>query len=186
MSEVILKGGTSLIDVHDLLTRVDVGPGQVVADLGCGGGGHFVAPTAVMVGSSGLVYAVDIQKKVLNSLESSLKLQNIGNVRMVWSNLEDVGAADIPDSSCDIAFIANVLFQNDQHESIMREAARIVRPGGNLVVVDWKHYKAPFGPPDERRVSAERVEEIGSSIGLQKIQQFDVGIYHYAVVFRKS
>lgn len=185
MSEVILKGGTALIDVSDLLKKVDVGPGQVVADLGCGGGGHFVAPTAVTVGSSGLVYAVDIQKKVLNSLEASLKLQNIGNVKLVWSNLEDVGAADIPDNSCDIAFIANVLFQNDQHEAIMREAARIVLPGGKLVVVDWKHYKTPFGPPDERRITSNRVKEIGSTIGLQSIQEFDVGAYHYAVVFMK-
>lgn len=180
-----MKGGTTLIDVPDLLKKVDVAPGQVAADLGCGGGGHFVAPLAVTVGSSGLVYAVDIQKKVLNSLEASIKLQNLGNIRLIWSNLEEVGAADIPNDSCDIAFIANVLFQNDRHEAIMQEAARIVRPGGRIVVVDWKHYKAPFGPPDERRVSPDRVREIGSSIGLQPILEFDVGAYHYAVVFRK-
>ena len=185
MSEVILKGGTALIDVTDLLKKIGVGPGQIVADLGCGGGGHFVAPTAIAVGLSGHVYAVDIQRKVLSSLEASLRLQNIGNVKLVWSNLEDVGAADIPDGSCDIVFLANVLFQNDGHEQILRESARIVKQDGKLVVVDWKQFKAPFGPPDERKVPPKNVMELGFSIGLKLVSEFDVGTYHYAVVFRK-
>lgn len=185
MSIMILKGGTALINVLELLKKIGIGPGQTVADLGCGGGGHFVAPTAALVGSSGIVYAVDIQKKVLNSLEATLKLQNIGNVKLVWSNLEDVGAAAISGDSCDAAILANVLFQNEKHENILKETARIVKKGGKIVVVDWKHYKAPFGPPDERKVSAERVIELGKTLGLKTEQQFDVGDYHYAVILTK-
>lgn len=185
MSTIILKGGTSLIDVPELLKKIGIWSGQTIADLGCGGGGHFVSPTAALVGSSGLVYAVDIQKKVLSSLETTLKLQNIGNVKLVWSNLEDVGAADIPDESCDCAILANVLFQNEKHENILRESARITKKDGKIVIVDWKHYKAPFGPPDERRVSAERVIELGNGLGLKQEQQFDVGYYHYAVILTK-
>lgn len=186
MDKAVLKGGTSLIDVPSLLKRVGVEPGQVVADLGCGGGGHFVAPTAAAVGSSGLVYAVDIQKKVLASLEASLKIQNIGNVKIVWSNLEDVGAAEIPDGSCDSAILANVLFQNINHEAIIRESARIVKIGGKVVVIDWKHYKAPFGPPDERKISAQRVREIAEGIGLAGGDEFDIGPYHYALILKKT
>lgn len=185
MSTLVLKGGTSLINVPEVLKKIGVEPGQAVADLGCGGGAHFVAPTAAMVGSSGTVYAVDIQKKVLNSLEATLKLQNIGNVKVVWSNLEDVGAAGIPDGSCDIALLANVLFQNTNHDAILKEASRLVKSGGKLAVIDWKHYKAPFGPPDESRVSAEKVAEIAQGVGLSPLNAFDVGDYHYALVFKK-
>lgn len=185
MTNIVLKGGTALINVPELLKGLDIGPGQTIADLGCGGGGHFVAPTASLVGSSGLVYAVDIQKKVLSSLEASLKLQNIGNVRLIWSDLEQVGAAGIPDESCDVAILANVLFQNTLHEQILREAARMVRKGGRIVVVDWKHYKAPFGPPDEERVSPERVQELAGILNLAIAELFDVGEYHYALVLKK-
>ncbi len=185
MVRTILKGGTSLIDVSELLKKIGIGPGNIVADLGCGGGGHFVAPTAVLVGPNGLVYAIDIQKKVLGSLEASLKLQNIANVKIVWSNLEDVGAADVPDESCDVAILANVLFQNKNHEAILREAARMLKDGGTLVVVDWKHYKAPFGPPDELRISAEQVKDIAVRLGLREERVFDVGGYHYALILKK-
>lgn len=185
MAMPLLQGGTSLIDVSHLLKQIGIGPGNIVADLGCGGGGHFVAPTAALVGSSGLVYAIDIQRKVLGSLEASLKLQNITNVKIVWSNLEDIGAAEVPNESCDIAILANVLFQNKNHEAILCEAARMLKEGGALVVVDWKHYKASFGPPDELRVSVEQVKDIAVRLGLREERVFDVGNYHYALILRK-
>ncbi len=185
MESVILKGGTSLIDVPDLLGRVGVSSGQTVADLGCGGGGHFVAPTASLVGTSGLVYAVDIQKKVLNSLEATLKLQNIGNVKLVWSDLERVGAADIPDGSCDVAVLANVLFQNKNHHAIIQEASRVLKKGGKLAIVDWKQTSSPFGPPPDLRVSQETVKTLADSLGLLFLDLFDVGAYHYGIVLQK-
>lgn len=185
MDAPILKGGTSLIDVVEVLKKLSLGSGQTIADLGCGGGGHFVAPTAALVGTSGLVYAVDIQKKVLNSLEASLKLQNIGNVRLVWSDLEKVGAAAVPSESCDMAILANVLFQNKDHAHIFEEAARMVKKGGVLVVIDWKMNPSPFGPPSELRVSLERVKALGLQQGLTHKEQFDIGPYHYAVLFTK-
>ncbi|MBI4599953.1 methyltransferase domain-containing protein [Candidatus Uhrbacteria bacterium] len=185
MESLLLKGGTNLINVPELLKRLDIGSGQTVADLGCGGGGHFVAPTALMVGSGGLVYAVDIQKKVLNSLEASLKIQNIGNVKIVWSDLERVGAAQIPEKSCDVAILANVLFQNKNHASMMQEAARLVRDGGKVVVIDWKKTGGVFGPPQELRIAPDSVQRIGMDGNLGFLETFDVGDFHYAVVFKK-
>jgi ubiquinone/menaquinone biosynthesis C-methylase UbiE len=181
----LIKGGTSLIDVPALLKRIGVNSGQIVADLGCGGGGHFVAPTAQLVGTAGHVYAVDIQKKVLNSLEAALRIQNIGNVKIVWSDLEKVGAADIPDKSCDVAILANVLFQNKNHPHIIQEASRLVHEGGTVVVVDWKAIGGAFGPPQDIRVSPDTVRKISQDNGLIFVDLFDVGDYHYAAVFRK-
>lgn len=185
MDALLLKGGTSLIDVPQLLKRLDINSGQIVADLGCGGGGHFVAPTALMVGSSGLVYAVDIQKKVLSSLEATLKLQNIGNVKIVWSDLERVGATDIPEKSCDVAILANILFQNKNYLNILQEASRLVREGGRVVVVDWKATGGAFGPPQDIRVSPDLVKKMAVEIGLEFVELFDVGDFHYAAVFKK-
>ncbi len=185
MDGLLLKGGTALINVPELLRRLGVSSGQTIADLGCGGGGHFVAPTALMVGSAGTVYAVDIQKKVLHSLEATLKLQNIGNVKIIWSDLECIGAANIPEKSCDVAILANVLFQNKSHANILHEAMRLVRDGGRVVVVDWKQTGAAFGPPPEIRVSPEAVIKIAKDCNLEFVELFDVGDFHYAAVFKK-
>lgn len=185
MDGLLLKGGTALINVPELLKQLGINSGQTIADLGCGGGGHFVAPTAVMVGSAGIVYAVDIQKKVLNSLEATLKLQNIGNVKIVWSDLECIGAANIPEKSCDVAILANVLFQNKNHTNIIHEAARLVRDGGRIVVVDWKQTGGAFGPPQDIRVAPETVQKVAKDSNLEFLELFDVGDFHYAAVFRK-
>ena len=88
MPETILRGGTALLDAEKILTRLGIAEGMIVADLGCGGGGHFVAPASRLVGRTGHVYAVDIQKAVLHTVESKLRLQHVTNVDLVWSDLE--------------------------------------------------------------------------------------------------
>lgn len=185
--QIIIKGGTSLLDASKILQRLGIKNSYVVADLGCGGGGHFVAPSAVMVGSMGKVYAVDIQKRALNSLKSQLELQKIKNVELIWSDLEKYGAAKIPNASCDIAIIVNVLFQNTKHDVILNESKRFLRSGGRLVVIDWKEGSQPFGPPKELRISKQKVKELAYDVGgLFLIDDFDTGPFHYVLAFRKE
>ncbi len=185
--QVVLKGGTALLDASQVLQRLDIKDGYTIADLGCGGGGHFIAPSAIMVGKNGKVYALDIQKRVLQSVKSQLEIQKIKNVEFVWSDLEKYGAAKIPDGSCDVVMIVNVLFQNKKHDAILKEAKRFLRPGGRLAVLDWKEGFQPFGPPRELRVPPQKIREIAYEIGgLFLIDQFDAGQYHYVLVFRKD
>ncbi len=185
--QIVLKGGTALLDANKILQRLDIKDSYVVADLGCGGGGHFIAPTASMVGANGKVYAVDIQKRVLSALKSRLELQKIKNVELVWSNLEQYGAAKIPESSCDVAIIINVLFQNTKHDIIIQEAKRFLRPGGRLAIIDWKEGAQPFGPPKELRIQKQKIREVAYEVGgLFLIDEFDAGRYHYALLFRKD
>ncbi len=183
----VLKGGTALLDANEVLRRLDIKDSYVVADLGCGGGGHFVAPTAMMVGKNGKVYAVDIQKRVLQALKSQFELQKLTNIELVWSNLELYGAAKIPDASCDVAMIVNVLFQNTKHDIILQEAKRFLRSGGRLAILDWKEGSQPFGPPKELRIAKQKIREIAYEVGgLFLIDEFDAGRYHYVLVFRKD
>lgn len=183
----VLKGGTALLDANAILRRLDIKDSYVLADLGCGGGGHFVAPSSVMVGKDGKVYAVDIQKRVLRALKSQLELQKLTNVELIWSDLEKFGAAKIPDSSCDVAVIVNVLFQNTKHDIILQEAKRFLRSGGRLVILDWKEGSQPFGPPKELRIAKQKIRELAYEVGgLFLTDEFDAGKYHYVLVFRKD
>lgn len=185
MFEPMLKGGTSVLDAQSIVSKLEIHEGWTVADLGCGGSGLFVAPLARSVGKNGRVYALDIQKSVLQVVESNMKFQHIENVVTVWSNLEKVGKADISDNSCDYAMLINVLFQNTDHESILKESARVLKQGARLAVLDWKMVATPFGPPLTHRVSQDTVMTLASTSGLQFVSGFDAGPYHYAVVFSK-
>ncbi|MDO8571357.1 MAG: methyltransferase domain-containing protein [bacterium] len=183
--KITLHGGTALVNVPEILKRIQVKDSSIVADLGCGGGGHFVGPLALMVGKFGKVYAVDIKKNVLQTVESNMKLQHFDNVVTVWTDLERYGAAKIPKESCDVVLVVNVLFQNKKHDEIIREALRLLKPGGKLVIIEWKTGSIPFGPPAEVRVSDEIVKGIASKIGLTLLDEFNASEYHYAIVFRK-
>lgn len=185
MFQPMLKGGTSVLDAPGIVSKLEIREGWTVADLGCGGSGLFVAPLARAVGKNGRVYAVDIQKNVLQVVESNMKFQHLENITTVWTNLEKVGGADMSDGSCDFAMLINVLFQNSDHESILKESARILKAGARLTVIDWKMVATPFGPPLTHRISQDTVMTLSLSQGLQYVNSFEAGPYHYALVFSK-
>ncbi|MEK7619236.1 MAG: class I SAM-dependent methyltransferase [Patescibacteria group bacterium] len=186
MPETILRGGTALLDAEKILTRLGIAEGMIVADLGCGGGGHFVAPASRLVGRTGHVYAVDIQKAVLHTVESKLRLQHVTNVDLVWSDLEKLGAASIPSASCDLALVANVLFQNKDHAAILSEALRFIKQGTILAVLDWKKAASPLGPSLDLRIDPSVIKELGIKAGATFVDEFDPGAYHTCLVFRKN
>ena len=67
MKNIRVSGGKELLDIQDILeNRLGIVYGAKVADLGCGGNGFFTFKVARLVGKTGLVYAVDGLKMVLN------------------------------------------------------------------------------------------------------------------------
>lgn len=179
------SGGSKLIDPNFVLQKVGVREKMQTADLGCGAVGHFVFPLARLVGKDGKVYAVDIQKNILENIEKRADLENFQNVICVWTDLERYGAAKIESGSLDIVFLINILFQNKDRVTIMKEAARLLKIGGKLAVIDWMLTDAPFGPPVEGRVDPAWVEKEADKIGLRLLQRFSAGKYHYGLVFEK-
>jgi precorrin-6B methylase 2 len=105
-------GGTSLLDPEKILrNELQLGAKSRVADLGCGTMGYFTLAAARLVGREGLVYAIDVLKDVLSSVASRASLENLDNVKTVWSNLEIPEATQIP-VKVDAVFIGDGAFQN--------------------------------------------------------------------------
>ena len=149
--------------------------------MGCGTQGHFVFAASRIVGPGGIVYGVDILKSALAVVESQTKLQGVQNVHPVWSDIEVYGATKIDDASLDLVMLVN----NLPKEAMFREALRLVKPGGKLLVVDWKLSAAPFGPPSKDRISPETMKQLAKTMGLRLENEFEAGEYHYGLVFIK-
>jgi ubiquinone/menaquinone biosynthesis C-methylase UbiE len=180
-----ISGGNSLLDPYFILGEVGLGAGMKVADLGCGAVGHFVIPAGKIVGERGVVYAVDILKSVLAAVLSRAKLEGVTNVKTVWSNLEIDGATEIQPQSLDFVLLINTLWQIKKNETTFREAVRLIKNGGKLVVVEWWLGEAPLGPPSERRISKDYVRDLAKKYGLTEEKEFKAGPYHYGLVFKK-
>ncbi len=178
--------GVRLLDPQVLLKdTLGVTMGAQLADFGCGGAGYFTLPAARLVGSKGRVYAVDILKPALEGVTSKAKLENLTNIETVWSDLERVGAAKVPPETLDFGLLINIMFQSRQNENILREAHRLLKSGGKLLVVDWKVEPTPLGPPLESRLKPEAVATLAGKAGLTADKQFEAGSYHYGFVLVK-
>lgn len=180
-----ISGGNTLLDPYVIFEQIGLGVGAKMADLGCGAAGHFVIPAAKIVGEKGAVYAVDLLKSVLEAVKSRARLEGVDNVETVWSNLEIYGATDIGEGSLDLVLLANTLFQIPKREEVFREAVRLAKKGGKIVVVEWGLLAAPLGPPLDRRLNKDAVRELARASGLTEVKEFKAGPYHYGLVFSK-
>ena len=181
-----ISGGLQLLDSQEVLAKAKVIVGMQVADLGCGSLGYFVLPLAKIVGKEGKVYAVDVQLAALEGVRNRAKLDGLTNIETVWSNLEKVGATKIPDKSLDLACLINTLFQNKDHQAIIKEASRLLKPGGKLLVIDWKKVGAPFGPSVDIRLDPEMVKQLAANSDLTLIEEIEFGQYFWGLIFAKS
>ncbi len=178
-------GGNTLIDANLIMAKAQVADKMRVADLGCGSSGHFVFPAAGLVGKKGIVYAVDILRTVLETVDKQARVENLANIKTIWSNLEIFGATKIEAGSLDVALLINTLYQSHKRAEILRESIRMLKKNGKLVVVEWKNIAAPFGPPSEERVKKELLDNAAKKLGLREESEFEAGQYHYGLIYVK-
>ncbi|MDD4901010.1 MAG: methyltransferase domain-containing protein [Patescibacteria group bacterium] len=180
-----LIGGSSLVDANLIFSKAQIAEKSKVADLGCGSSGHFVFPAAKLVGKKGVVYAVDILRTALETINKRIRVENFTNIKTVWSNLEIFGATKIEAGSLDVAMLINTLYQSHKRAEILRESIRLLKKNGRLVVVEWKNVATPFGPPPEERVKKELVDAGVKKLGLSPEAEFEAGEYHYGLIYVK-
>lgn len=178
--------GNELINPFKTLERAGIRLGDTVADLGCGALGHFVFPAAQLVGATGRVYAVDIDKSALKAVERMAKHEQYWNVMPIWSDIEVVNAARIRDASCQIVIIANNLYLSRNRAGLVAEAMRLLAPGGCLLMIEWQACITDIGPPPENRMAPIEAKRYFADPALTLVSEFDAGDCHYALVYRKE
>jgi len=178
--------GVALIDPHPIYEKIDLSAGKRVADLGCGRTGHFIFSSSRVVGDTGIVYAVDIIKEILEGIEARKKAEGFDNIQTIWSDIEKYGKIPIPEKSLDVVFFVNVLFLLVNKSEAFKEAARLLKEGGFLVVVDWIKKIGPLGPDEKLLVPEEKIAELGNNIGLKLVDKTMANGYHYVVIFKKE
>lgn len=179
------SGGISLIDPHKIFGAIGLALGMRVADLGCGRTGHFVFLAARAVGETGVVYAVDIMKDVLENIKSRVRSEGYENIQPIWSDIEKPGGMPVPEKSLDACFMVNVMFQLKNKIEAVKEAKRILKDGGFLVIVDWAKKIGPLGPAPELMLSPEIVLGFATEAGLAEVKNFPAGDYHFCSIFKK-
>ena len=161
----------------EVIGRLDLKPGMVVADIGAGTG-FFALPFARAVAPAGMVWAVDLQPAMLKILEE--KLQPDGapdNIGLREGKAVDTG---LPDGSCDLAFLGNIWHELDEPGTVLAELRRILRSDGRVAILDWRtDVPYPPGPPPEHRVAPSETEARLKSDNWRNVSFRDLGQYSY-------
>lgn len=107
--------------------------GMTGADFGCGSG-YFTALLAEGVGLKGKIYAIDIQEEILKEAQEFINNLGLRNIKFLKEDLEK--SSGLESNSLDFVFISQVLYQSDEPEKIIREAYKVLKKGGYLIILE--------------------------------------------------
>jgi len=166
------------------IEQFHVEPGMIAVDLGSGTGFYSLA-LGKMVGPSGRVYAVDIQKELLSKLQTDAKRESIHNIKLIWGDLDLEKSSTLDDNYADRVVLANVLFQVENKDNLISEAYRILRPGGKLLFVDWSDSFGGLGPRPKDVVKPDVARTMLEAERFIFEREIQTGDHHYGFIFKK-
>ncbi|KKT87730.1 MAG: Methylase involved in ubiquinone/menaquinone biosynthesis [Parcubacteria group bacterium GW2011_GWC1_45_14] len=173
--------GTQFLNPEQIINQLDVKKGSLVADFGCASG-YFSLPFAAVIGKEGKMMALDILPHVLETVESRAKASGLSNVQTKRVNLEKEEGSGLEKECLDWVIMKGVLFQNKDKAIILKEAHRVLKKGGKVIVVEWGDKDFSIGPHQSLRIPKEFLLELAKKEGFSIEKEVDAGKFHYAFV----
>lgn len=168
-----------------VITSLRLMPGDTVADFGCGDG-HYIREIEGKISSSGRIYAIDIQKPLLDSIVSKNKENGFSNIVPIWTDLEESTRTSIPSGTVDAVILANILFMLPESGPLLREANRVLKMGGYLLVVDWHKGLTKHIPPSKKIRSRQEIVTACTIAGFTVESHPPSGSHQYAIMCKKQ
>ncbi len=117
----------------EIVAAVGLKPGIRIADVGSGTG-LFLQPFSAAVTNTGRVFAVDISPRLIEHIKQRVAREGLKNVEVVLS--KDV-SIELPTRSVDIVFTCDTYHHFEFFEEMLRSIHQALRPGGELIIVDF-------------------------------------------------
>ncbi len=164
-SEVPAEALRASLGCGNPVAVADLGAGEVVLDLGSGGGTDVLL-SARRVGPTGLVYGLDMTEEMLALARRNAERAGVGNVRFLRGYIEDI---PLPAASVDVVISNCVINLSTDKPAVFREVARVLRPGGRLGVADI--VAADELSPAERRARGSHVGCIAGALSFAEYRE---------------
>jgi len=171
-------------DPENNVKQFGLAPGMQVADFGSGSGFYAMA-AAKVVAPSGKVFAVDIQKDLLQKLKNGAKQNNLSNLDIIWGDLEHLGGTKLRESSMDAVTACNLFFQIENKDALCLEIKRILRLNARVLIVDWGGTFGGIGPQPKDVISKMHMTALFQDHGFKLDHEISAGAEHYGLIFRK-
>ena len=150
-----------------------------VADIGCGPG-YFTIPLAKAL-VEGKLYALDIDNEMLDACRERVAQARMGNVEILKCEEFD---SSLEAGSLDGIFLAFVIQQSPDKPRFLKAVRQLLRPRGWGAILEWYRKETETGPPLERRMDPEQMEELVKSAGFRYMGWRDLNGDQYMMTLR--
>jgi ubiquinone/menaquinone biosynthesis C-methylase UbiE len=167
--------------IDDIVGRLALKPGDIVADLGAGSG-LFEPALAKAVSPGGMVYAVDIDEGFFPEIRKRASAAGVTNVTTVLGKFTD---PDLPVRNVDVAFFHDVLHHVDDRAAYLKSLGPYLKPAGRVVIIDYEVGQGPHGKQPELQVSREQLGAWMNAAGFAQKDDIKLFADRYFLVYSK-
>jgi ubiquinone/menaquinone biosynthesis C-methylase UbiE len=165
----------------EVIARLELREGAHVADLGAGGG-YFTFKLARAVGSSGRVYAVDVDDDMIEWLRERAAAEGAGNVEVIRG---EYGDPLLPDGRVDLLFTSNTYHHIEDRSAYFSRARADLTPAGRVAILelnDASWFPRTFGHMTPKQTIVEEM----TAAGYRLIDDFDIVERQHFLVFERA
>ena len=156
------------LKIEYIISKLDLKPGQVVADIGAGPG-VISLPMARAVAPKGVVYAVDIDQGFIDHIAMRAREQNVTNVKPILGKFTDPA---LPARDVDVALFHDVLHHIQDRAAYLRSMATYVKPNGRIAIVELSPTTGSHKEEPELQVTKDQVKQWLAPAGFKPVQEF--------------
>jgi ubiquinone/menaquinone biosynthesis C-methylase UbiE len=166
--------------VPELVARLGIRKETVVADVGAGTGA-LTGPLALATGPRGIVYASDIDQKLIDHIAQRAASSRLANVKTVLGSFTD---PNLP-QQVDLALMNDVLHHVEDRALYVKNVAKAIKRGGRFAIVDYTPEGSPHRDNPALIVTEQQVDAWAEAAGLERTQAFALYTDRYFVIYTK-
>ncbi|MGB8453500.1 MAG: class I SAM-dependent methyltransferase [Anaerocolumna sp.] len=167
-----------MLPVDKVLSEVGLKPADNFADIGCGIG-YFSIPAAMIIGQTGMVFALDVESEMIKELDNKIEESSLSNIQTIITGEYDF---KLEENSVSYAFMCTVLHEIDDKARFLNEAQRILIDGGKIAIVEWIKSESDWGPPVGHRLESNEVKQLLQKCGFKDTSIMKLNEYFYIVM----
>ena len=165
-----------------LLAALELQPGEVVCDMGCGNG-YYTLPIAKLVGETGRVLAVDIQPEMLHLLELRAKKEQVENIEPIQSSVVD---PKLPEGELDLILLVDVYHEFSHPEQMLAAMRKALKPTGRIALVEFRLEDVNVPIKLEHKMSKEQIMKEFPPNGFKLVGEFEELPWQHVMFFGRD
>ncbi len=152
---------------------------QVAVDIGAGTG--FFTKEFLRKMPKGKIYACDISETMLNWMKKNIVPENPNIIPLKMAH----DTLPCENGIADLVYMINLHHEIENHERLLNEIYRVLKPSGKLFIVDWKKQVMEQGPPIQIRFELDEVKSQLETAGFSRVDLNDSFPNHFFVIAEK-